>query len=191
MLIPEGVAIDGVTGAVNPQTGRYERRLSELRGLYQDRAETERHISARGDPIVYEVAEYRKDGSDLCFGTTVMAPGKVGNEYYMTRGHFHRRRDMGEVYATTNGRGLLLLQSRSGETRTVEMRPGISAFIPPDWAHRSVNVGAEKLVFIWMCNPNAGHDYAEILENGMRKIVVDRAGVAAIVDNPLHTLARP
>jgi glucose-6-phosphate isomerase len=189
MLFPEGVAIDGLSGAVSPQTGRYEKRLSELRGLYQDRAAVERQIAARGDPVVYEVVEYRKDGSDLFFGTTTMAPGKVGEEYYMTRGHFHQRRDMGEVYTTTSGRGVLLLQSRGGETRTVDMHPGISAFIPPDWAHRSINIGDEKLVFIWVCNPNAGHDYADILDKGMHKIVVERAGAAAVIDNPSFKVA--
>ncbi len=189
MLLPEGVAIDGVTGAVTPQTGRYEKRLSELRTLYQNRAAADRAIAALSDPVVYTVVEYRKDGSDIFFGTTTMAPGKVGDEFTMTRGHFHQRRDMGEIYTTTHGQGVLLLQSRDGETRTVDMRPGITAFIPPDWAHRSINTGAKSLVFVWVCNPNAGHDYADILEKGMRKIVVDRDGAAAVVDNPSYAAA--
>ena len=83
--------------------------------------------------------------------------------------HFHARRDMGEIYYTQSGTGLLLLESREGVSRTVEMKPGVCAFIPPDWAHRSINVGDEPLVFVWACNPEAGHDYAEILKRGMRK----------------------
>jgi glucose-6-phosphate isomerase len=113
-----------------------------------------------------------------------MSPGKVGAEYYMTRGHFHQRRDRGEAYYTQSGEGLLLLESRSGETRTVELRPGVCAFIPPDWAHRSINTGAAKLVFVWFCATDAGHDYGEILERGMRKLVIERDGRLAVADNP-------
>ena len=184
MLFPEGVAIDGVTGSIEPATDRYAKRLSELRGLFQDEKAQERAIVERDDPVVYEVVDYRKSESDLCFGTTIMSPGKVGAEYYMTRGHFHQRRDRGEAYYTQSGEGLLLLESRAGESRTVEMRPGVCAFIPPDWAHRSINTGSEKLVFVWFCATDAGHDYGEIRERGMRKLVVERDGRTVVADNP-------
>jgi glucose-6-phosphate isomerase len=118
MLYPEGVLIDGMTGAVTPETGRYSKRLSGLAGIFQDSSAYERAISERHDPLVYEVIDYRKPDSDLFFGTTTMQPGKVGVEYYMTRGHFHERRDRGEAYYTQSGEGLLLLESRAGETRT-------------------------------------------------------------------------
>ena len=184
MLLPEGVAIDGMTGSVQPATDRYAKRLSELRGLFQDRAAEERAIAEGGDPVVYEVIDYRKPESDLCFGTTIMSPGKVGAEYYMTRGHYHQRRDRGEAYYTQSGEGLLLLESRTGESRTVEMRTGVCAFIPPDWAHRSINTGKEKLVFVWFCATDAGHDYGEIRERGMRKLIVERDGRRMVIDNP-------
>jgi glucose-6-phosphate isomerase len=169
MLFPEGVAIDGRSGAVTPETGRYVKRLSELKGIYQDKAAFERTIAEAGDPIAYEVIDYRKKESDLAFGTTIMFPGKA--------------------YYTQSGEGLLLLESRTGETRTVEMRPGICAFIPPDWAHRSINTGKEKLVFVWFCATDAGHDYGEILTRGMRKIAVERDGRCAVIDNPGYAKA--
>src|SRR3954468_23645366 len=81
MLFPEGVAIDGRTGAVTPETGRYVKRLSDLGGIYQDKAAFERAIAEGNDPIAYEVIDYRKRESDLSFGTTIMSPGKVGGEY--------------------------------------------------------------------------------------------------------------
>jgi glucose-6-phosphate isomerase len=189
MLFPEGVAIDGRSGAVTPETGRYVKRLSELKGIYQDKAAFERTIAEAGDPIAYEVIDYRKKESDLAFGTTIMFPGKVGSEYFMTRGHYHERPECGEAYYTQSGEGLLLLESRTGETRTVEMRPGICAFIPPDWAHRSINTGKEKLVFVWFCATDAGHDYGEILTRGMRKIAVERDGRCAVIDNPGYAKA--
>lgn len=184
MLVPEGVTIDALSGSVVPSTDRYTKRLSDLRGFFHDTAALDRAIAAGDDPLAYEVIDYRKAASDLCFGTTIMQPGRVGDEFYMTRGHFHERRDRGEAYYTQSGEGLLLLESRDGETRTVEMRPSVCAFIPPDWAHRSINTGAAPLVFVWFCATDAGHDYGLIRERGMRKLVVDRNGQPALVDNP-------
>lgn len=184
MIFPEGVNIDGQSGEVTPETGRYQKRLSELRGIYQDAAAFDREVSARGDPVVYEVIDYRKRESDLAFGTTIMEPGRIAGEYFMTRGHYHERKECGEAYYTQSGEGLLLLESRTGEIHTVEMKPGICAFIPPDWAHRSINTGTQKLVFVWFCATDAGHDYGEILTRGMRKIVIERDGSRVIADNP-------
>lgn len=184
MLLPEGVAIDGQTGEVTPSTSRYAKHLSDLRGFFRDAKALEEKIAREGDLTVYEVVDYRKPESDLAFGTTIMSPGKVGEEYYLTRGHFHTRRECGEAYYTQSGHGLLLLESRDGESRTVEMKPGICAFIPPDWAHRSINIGSDKLIFTWFCATDAGHEYGEIAKRGMRRLVLERAGKLALVDNP-------
>lgn len=181
--LPAGIEINSVTGAVHPATGHYVKRLSELRALFQDKDAFDIAVQERDDPVTYEVVEYRPDRSDLFFGTTTMYPGHVGGEFYMTRGHFHERRDMGEVYYTQSGLGILLLESRDGISRIIEMKPGVCAFIPPDWAHRSVNTGSEPLVFVWVCNPNAGHDYGDILKRGMRKRIIKTKDGFNIIDN--------
>lgn len=185
-MLPTGVLIDSATGAVAPSTGHYKKRLSEFRGLYRDTAAFDAKLAAEGDVVTYEVIEVKPDNSDIFFGTTTMYPGRVGDEYYMTRGHFHARRDCAEVYYTQSGQGLLLLESRDGETRTVDMKPGVAAYIPPDWAHRSINTGDTPLVFVWMTTVAAGHDYGTILERGMRNLVVASGGSAALVSNPNH-----
>lgn len=182
--LPSSVMIDAASGAVSPFTGRYQKRLSELDGIFHDRAAWADAIRADADPVVYEVIECRQDGNDLFFGTTIVAPGQVGAEFYMTRGHFHARRDRGEVYATTSGQGILLLETRSGQTKALEMREGSVASIPPDWAHRTINTGDCPLVFTWVCAVDAGNDYAPIRERGMRKLVVARDGLIAVIDNP-------
>jgi glucose-6-phosphate isomerase len=158
--------------------------LSKLRELFQDRQAVDKEVVRLHDPIVYEVSEYRKQGSDIFFGTTTMSPGRVGREYYMTRGHFHERAEMAEVYYTQHGEGILLLESSDGQSVTVEMRPGSCAFIPPGWAHRSINTGSDRLVFVWMCNVAAGHDYCDILKRGMRKLVLAQDQLPELIDNP-------
>jgi glucose-6-phosphate isomerase, archaeal len=183
MLFPEGVVIDGVTGAVSPATGRYVKKLSALRDLYAAPALVDAFIAEHGDMDAYEVIEYRPDGSDICFGTTIMAPGRIGTEYFLTRGHYHAKPGRGEAYYTQSGEGLLLLHSRSGECRIVEMRPGVCAFIPPEWAHRSVNTGMKPLVFVWMCTIDAGHDYGEIATRGMRQRAIEQDGRPTVVPN--------
>ena len=183
-MLPLGVLIDTKSGAMTPSTGRYLKRLNELRGIYRDQEALDAILAARGDIVAYEVLEFIQPGTDIGFGTTTMYPGRVGEEFFMTRGHFHQRRDRGEIYYTQSGEGLLLLQSREGETQTVDMKSGSCAFIPPDWAHRSINTGNVPLVFVWACNPDAGHDYGEILARGMRKLVVSRDGSVALVPNP-------
>ena len=184
MLLPDGVEIDGRTGEVSPCTDRYTKTLADLRGFFHDEAGLDEILRAGGDRPVYEVIGYRKPDSDLCFGTTIMHPGRVGSEYFMTRGHFHARRDRGEAYYTQSGRGILLLESRDGEVRMVDMRPGVCAFIPPDWAHRSINTGPDRLVFAWFCATDAGHEYGEIRDRGMRRLVVEEEGKPAVVPNP-------
>ena len=183
-MLPEGVTIDPLTGHISPSTGKYTKRLSEFRGIYSDEKALDALLKEQGDLVTYEVVEYRADGSDLFFGTTTMMPGRVGDEYFMTRGHYHARQDRGEIYYTQSGEGILLLHSRDGQTREVDMKPGVCAFIPPDWAHRSVNTGKSRLVFVWCCSQDAGHDYAEIASKGMRKLVVAKEDAAACIPNP-------
>ncbi|WP_261327419.1 hypothetical protein [Rhizobium leguminosarum] len=76
MRLPEGVMIDGRSGQVTPTTGRYTKRLSELTGIFQDVSALEKLVKEQNDPLVYEVLEYRKEGSDIFFGTTIVEPDK-------------------------------------------------------------------------------------------------------------------
>lgn len=183
-LSPAEISYDASTGALSTATDHYRKRLSDLSGVFRDADAWSYAIQKNSDPLVYQVHEYKKEGSDLFFGTTTMQPGKVGDEFFMTRGHFHARRDMGEIYCTQHGKGLLLLQNRDGKCETVQMREGSCAFIPPDWAHRSINTGPTPMVFTWVCNVRAGHDYKEIAARGMRMLVVERNGKVDLVPNP-------
>ena len=70
--LPMGVFINGVTGAVDPASGHYVKRLSELREIYQDKVAFDHAVKERDDPVTYEVVEYRPENSDIYFGTTTV-----------------------------------------------------------------------------------------------------------------------
>lgn len=96
------------------------------------------------------------------WGTTVVEPGQVDSEYFMTHGHFHRKRDRTEFYATIEGLGALILMTEDRKTRMEAMSPGSLHFIPPHTAHRVANTGNSPLRLVACWPSDAGHDYDAI-----------------------------
>ena len=47
------------------------------------------------------------------------------------------------------------------------MSPGSIGYIPPGWAHRSVNVSDTAYRFLAVYPGSAGHDYQWVLDHGM------------------------
>ena len=86
-------------GGMDGATGRYEKRLSELAGLYLDAAAHGAAVRTLADPVVYTVEDFRPsaDAGDMIFGVTRMLPGKIGDEFYLTRGHSHAKADRPEI----------------------------------------------------------------------------------------------
>lgn len=184
-----GRCVIGVTdGGLSGATGRYVKRLADLSGLYGDAAAFAAAVEEGGDRIVYEVQDYRPSAAagDLIFGVTRMVPGRIGREYFLTRGHIHARADRPEIYTGEAGRGLMLMEAPSGEIRIVEIEPRTVCYVPPYWIHRSVNVGAEELVMSFCYPADAGQDYGIIEQaGGMRqRILDDGSGGWVAVDNP-------
>ena len=52
------------------------------------------------------------------------------------------------------------------------MTRGRMVYVPPCWAHRSVNVGTEPLISFCVYNAEAGHNYGDIETEGFAKRVV-------------------
>jgi glucose-6-phosphate isomerase, archaeal len=180
-----GVAFDPRTG-LSPGRGSIQRRLSQMKGMYADAAAYER-LLAQGDPLVYEFYDMHRPESagEIAFGTTITYPGKVGGEYFMTKGHFHKILETGEVYYCLRGQGFMLMENPEGAWEAREMRQGAAVYVPPRYAHRSINVsGTEPLVSFFAFRGDAGHDYGTIETRGFRKLVVEQGGQPAIVDNP-------
>lgn len=151
-----------------------QRWLSQLKGVFVSPAAYDKAMQS-GDQLVYSVDTFEPSAGEgqLHYGYGIMMPGKVGDEYFITRGHFHTFRAAAEVYICLHGRGLILLQDESsGECRSVEMVPDKAIYVPGYTAHRTVNIGDEPLVY-WGVYPfNAGHDYQTILRRNFQKVVI-------------------
>jgi hypothetical protein len=72
------------------------------------------------------------------------------------------------------------VEREDGTMCTAELTPGKVTYIPPFWAHRSVNTSDVPLVFLWTCSVEAGHDYEGLRGQGMRQVVVERNGVPSV-----------
>ncbi len=173
---PFGGVVDVASGGLGGKTGRYEKKLSDLAGLYLDAQAHEDMTRSLGDPLVYAVEDFRPGAQtgDLIYGVTRMVPGKIGNEYFLTRGHIHAKADRPEIYYGQQGKGLMQLESPEGETRIIEIGPQTICYVPPFWIHRSINVGDGDLVMVFAYPSDSGQDYGIIERaNGMRHRVMD------------------
>jgi glucose-6-phosphate isomerase len=177
------------SGRLEPHTSRIERRASAMEGAYADAAAL-RELVEDGDPVVYEVEQrdVPPEVGHLVCCTTVVNAGTVGDEYFMTKGHYHAVRETAEIYLGLAGEGRLLLQTEIGETSVLRMERGTVAYVPPGWAHRTVNVGRDPLVFFAVYPGQAGHDYDAIEASGFARRVFETASGPAVVpaEEPAH-----
>ena len=162
------------------------RHLSNMRGQFLD-SEAYQRMLDEDDRLLYEVYEIHRPEvpGELLHGISIVHPGKVGDEYYMTKGHFHTVLDTAEVYYCLRGQGFMVMENPQGNWSVEPLRPQSVLYVPPCWAHRTVNTSAEEdLVTFFVYPGDAGHDYGSIEKQGYRKLVVERDGTPAIVDNP-------
>ena len=82
----------------------------------------------------------------------------------------------------------MIMETPEGDWAVEALTPGSVLYVPPRWAHRSVNSSpSEDLVTFFVYPGNSGHDYGTIEDQGFRKLVVERDGRPAIIDNPRWT----
>jgi glucose-6-phosphate isomerase len=163
-----------------------KRYLSKIAGIFCD-VDAARMMAEDGDPLVYEFYELGapEDAGDIAFGASITYPGRVGDEFFMTKGHFHTVLGTAEVYYCLSGQGGMLMENPEGDVRYEELSPGVAVYVPQRYAHRSVNTGDAPLVTFFAFRGDAGHDYGTIETKGYRKLVVARAGGGyELIDNP-------
>ena len=177
------VALDwargGMTGVPVQESAK---TLGDLKSAFLDRAALGRMDAAQ---VVYTVQWWSPvpagDEGGLFWGVTTLQPGRVGDEYFMTHGHFHANATRAEYYGTIRGKGMLVQMDADRKTWAEPMSPGTLHYIRGEFAHRVVNVGDEPLLF-WACWPSdAGYDYATIATRGFGARVVERDGQPILI----------
>ncbi len=175
-----------ISNGLSPDRDSKKRMLSDMDGMYLDNIALKEMISKQ-DILVYEFYELGipEEPGHIAFGTTILYPGKVGNEFFMTKGHFHSIQETAEIYYCLKGHGFIVMENPNGITEMQEMNPGVSVYVPPRYAHRSINVSKkEPLISFFAFRADAGHDYKTIETKGFRKLLVEYDGKPKLIDNP-------
>jgi len=125
---------------------------------------------------------------------TVLTPGKNGDEYNKTYGHFHNFQGI-EIYHIVYGQGVMLLQrnDEEGEAKEIKVmgvRKGMTVEIPSGYGHCLVNVGKTYLVGIDNSPQTPkSHNYNPVKEkHGLAYYVVDKKGEIGFELNPYYKI---
>ncbi len=103
-------------------------------------------------------------GRGLGYGAVVYNHGSLGREFLRSQGHVHSvspETGVGysELYEFWYGSGLVYMQSSAeaevDDVIVVEAGPGEKVAIPPGWAHATVNIGDDPMVFGAVYAPGA------------------------------------
>lgn len=174
---PFAVDYDLIAGVMKNPTNHLVRRASDMRGHYRDTAAFDALV-ADGNPVHYEVFEHPvpNEYGHLMFCISDLRPGCVGEECFMTKGHYHTRLNTGEIYLALRGRGYMMMKTTDGRCRHEEFAPGRMVYVPPYWGHRSINTGDEPLISFCVYPGDAGHNYGDIEREGFPKRVFRRGG---------------
>lgn len=178
------VDFDLTTGFSNSAqtTKRY---LSQMKNMFCDTTTTEK-ILEQEDPLVYEFYELGcpERAGDLSFGTTILYPGKIGSEYFMTKGHFHTILETAEIYYVLSGEGYMVMEDSRGNSLEKSLAKGNAIYVPRSFAHRTVNTSTIPLVLFYTFAADAGHDYGSIETKGYHKLIVEKNKKPTVIDNP-------
>jgi len=134
------------------------RKLGDMKNHFQDKEEVKKILNEGKNPLIYTV--YRKDLDDKKnLSLTLMKPGKIGKEFFMTKGHRHDKPHK-ELYVLVKGKGKLILQDIDDNVKVINLKKGKEIKIPGDSAHRLVNAGKETLEVITIDFKDVGKDYS-------------------------------
>lgn len=184
-LVSTLVDFDMKTGLSQSQKP-LQRHLSKMKGMFANEAAYEEQLK-KEDVLVYEFFDMGVPNSEkeVAYGTSITYPGKIGDEYFMTKGHFHTVLDTAEAYYCLRGHGYMLMENPEGDWEAQELTPGKALYVPGRYAHRSINISAtEPLITFFAFPGHAGHNYGAIETQGFRKLVVEQDGKPAFIDNP-------
>lgn len=149
----------------------------------EDMREVLMNPGAEGPENVYVMVRGRPN-------VTVLVPGKIGQEFTKTHGHYHKN-DRSEIYKVLFGEGKMLIQNRdASDVQLLEMMAGGEVIVPEGYAHTMINTGDGPLVTADDCPSDAEaavNDYEPIKEKkGFALYVIEEDGKVRTVPNPSY-----
>lgn len=129
------------------------RYLSDMQNIFSNPQDV------KDNPLIYSFDNCipANNAEELLYGITVIQPGDIHGEYYMTKGHTHQN-PCAEVYFGLTGKGIVLCE-KDGEVQEFEISPNVLVYCQPNYAHRVINNSNEPLRFLCVCRADAGHNY--------------------------------
>ncbi len=176
-MTPFGVDIDLIEGVMSDPDRTLVRNASDMIGYYQDAEALQRLIDS-GNPLHYEVFEKNipEEYGQLLFCVSKLQPGRVGDECFFTKGHYHTIAKTAEIYLCIRGNGYMAMKTAEGDCVFEPMVRNRMVYVPPYWAHRSINTGNEPLISFCVYPGDAGHNYGDIATEGFPKRLFIRQG---------------
>ena len=137
-------------------------KLKDMKNFFSDKASIKARI--KENPLIYTVWRLKEKASN--YSLTLLEPGKIGKEHFMTRGHYHKR-PYPEIYILLKGKVLFIEQNK--KIRTIKFKKNVIYYLEPGYAHRTVNIGNTRTELLTIESSKAGHTYKEIEKKGFRK----------------------
>ena len=178
---PFAVSFNLAEGIMHNPKSHLVRRAGDMKGHYRDH-EALADLVAAGNPTHYEVFEtpVPHEYGHLMYCISKLHPGLVGEEWFMTKGHYHTAINTGEIYLALRGEGLMMMKTPDGQCRYERFEPGRMVYVPPYWGHRSINTGREPLISFCVYPGDAGHNYGDIEKEGFPRRAFSRNGATVV-----------
>lgn len=136
--------------------GSKKRKFKDVAKWYSDKKAVEKELKKNGNKVIYET--FTEEDSPMDLTLTVVHPGTIGKEYYMTKGHIHGANNP-EFYILLKGNGKLLIQKTRENPKVITLKKGKITLIPKGYAHRLINVGRKKLKVLTIYSENSRPNY--------------------------------
>jgi len=133
----------------------HARRLKDVVPWFSNKKAIAEALRKNKNKVIYET--FTDKFSPINLTLTVINPGTIGKEYYMTKGHIHRKK-VPEFYILLEGRGKLIIQKQS-KVKVIDLKKGEIALIPIGYAHRLINTGKKKLKVLTIYDQESKPDY--------------------------------
>lgn len=124
------------------------RKYSDMKESYLEKINS--------NPLIYTL--YIKNYLTFFSGLTVIEPGKIKNEFFMTKGHKHKPAAE-EIYMLISGKGKLIIQDTK-KLKSFDLKKNKVYAIPKNSAHRLVNTGKQKLEVLTIYPKGLKNDYS-------------------------------